>query len=495
MKVLLINTPINLADTLGKFSSIYNSMKMVPIGLASVGGFLREQGIEVSILDQYTECLSLDEVESRIADFGPGIIGYSATTPNYYAAINFARAIRQRFPDIPTVFGGHHPSALPTETLVEDCVDYVIRDEGEHTLHELALALEAGGPLETIHGLSFMRGGECVHNPPRAPLDVDAIPFPAYDLLPLHDYDSPSYFKFASPTYHMHATRGCPFRCSYCINADLAVSVKYRRMAISRVVDQMEMLVDQYGARQLQFCDPMFPLSPKHGIEFAEEIMRRGLHRKVVWNISTRPDILNEEMVNAMAKAGCRGVVFGIETNVPELLAGVHKQFDIDRVREGCRLCRKAGMVVSAGFILGFPGETKEMSQQTIDFSKSLDIHYAQYSILVPYPGTPLYKELKAAGKIDSEREKDYAAYNQNIGNTDLKQVYVPEGRSGDELKACQRRAYREFFLRPKVVWMHLPHITLQRIGGLMSGLLAILKINNRGLSKDHALEPKIEVA
>lgn len=479
MRILIVNTPINLADTLGRFSSIYDSMKMVPIGIAQIAAVLRERGVVVEILDQYAECLPLDQVAERIRAFAPDLIGYGATTPNYYAAINFARAVRERFPDIPTVFGGHHPSALPGETLGESCVDFVIRDEGEFALLELLEALPAG-PYDHIAGLSHKGSSMIVHNAPRAPLDVNALPYPAYDMLPLALYDSPSYFKFQTPVFHMHATRGCPFRCTYCINADLAVSVKYRRKDIAKVVDEMEMLHEVHGARQVQFVDPMFPLSPKHGIEFAEEILRRGLQKRLVWNISTRADILNAEMVEAMAKAGCRGIVFGIETDVPELLKTVNKKFDIAKVREGCRLCRKAGMVVSAGFILGFPGETRAMSQRTIDFAKSLDIHYAQFSVLVPYPGTPLYNELMAAGKIDPKRERDYAAFNQNVGNTDHDPVFVPEGRTAAELKALQRNAYHQFYLRPKTAWMHLPHVTPQRIGGLVRGFMALASIKAR---------------
>ena len=165
MKVLLINTPINIKDTLGNFSSVYDDLKMVPTGLASLAAYVRRGGVQVRILDQYAECLSMEAVLNHIADDAPDLIGLSATTPNYYAALDFTRIIKKRFPDIPTVMGGYHPSILPEETLRESCVDYVIRDEGEHPLLELCRVLEARGRgLDRILGLSFKQGDRLIHN-------------------------------------------------------------------------------------------------------------------------------------------------------------------------------------------------------------------------------------------------------------------------------------------------------------------------------------------
>ena len=132
MKLLLINTPINRHDILGEFSSIYNDMKMVPTGIAYLASFVRKAGIEVKILDQYTECLPMDKIYDLIGKFSPDLIGYSSTTPNYYAAIHMARQIKERFPDILTVMGGMHPSIFPDEVLGDKAIDFVIRDEGEH---------------------------------------------------------------------------------------------------------------------------------------------------------------------------------------------------------------------------------------------------------------------------------------------------------------------------------------------------------------------------
>jgi len=134
-------------------------------------------------------------------------------------------------------------------------------------------------------------------------------------------------------------------------------------------------------------------------------------------------------------------------------------------------------LVVASGFILGFPGETREMTMHTIDFAKSLDIHYAQFSIMVPYPGTPLFDQLKARGEIPDVRENDFSCYNQNIGNTDLEPVFVPKGRTADELKKLQKKAYAEFYLRPKMVWMHLRHINASRLLGILRSFFAVLKL------------------
>ncbi len=137
-------------------------------------------------------------------------------------------------------------------------------------------------------------------------------------------------------------------------------------------------------------------------------------------------------------------------------------------------------MVVSAGFILGFPGETKEMTQQTIDFAKSLDIHFAQFSIMVPYPGTPLYKALKEQGEILPVHENDFMRYNQSVGLTDLEPAYIPKGRDAFELKKMQRHAYKQFYLRPRMLLLYLPHIKLFKIISMIKSLMVVLKLTNK---------------
>jgi radical SAM superfamily enzyme YgiQ (UPF0313 family) len=477
MKLLLINTPINRHNILGKFDSIYATLKMVPTGLAYLASFVRQNGVEVRILDQYSECLPLDEVFAVIRSFSPDLIGYSATTPNYYAAIDFARKIRKQFPNISSVIGGYHPSAMPDECLCEETIDYVIRDEGEYPLLGLCEAIAGRRNYGDIPGLSYKDFGRFIHNESATNVDLDSLPLPAYDLLPMHLYDSPSYTKFAHPVYQMIASRGCPYRCSFCINAELNGAAKYRKRDIKSVVNEIELLVNKYNARQIQFWDPIFPFGEKHALEFCNELIRRNLHKRIVWNSTTRSELLTEESIKMMVRSGCRGIGFGIESGVSELLEKVNKKMDLDKVRRICKISKENGLIVTAGFILGFPDETREMSQQTIDFAKSLDIHYAQFSIMVPYPGTPLYKNLKRSGEIRDDCKTDYKRYNQNIGMTDLEPIYVPRGRSSAELKEAQRRAYVQFYLRPRMVWLHLPHLRFSKLVGMLRSLKAIASL------------------
>ncbi len=477
LRLLLVNTPINLHSTLGRFAPIYNDMKMVPTGIAYLAAFVREAGIEVSILDQFAEGLTLDEMSDRIKAFAPDLIGYSATTQNYAVAIALVREMRTRHPSVLTVMGGQHPSIRPDETLQDDAVDFVIRDEGEYPLMTLCHALETKGSFDGILGLSYKGPLGRVHNEKVPHVDVNALPFPAYDLLPMRQYSSPSYTKFASPCYQMTASRGCPYQCTYCINAELNIAAKYRRRDIDSVVAEMELLADKYGARQIQFWDPIFPLGHEHAMQFCERLMQRGLHRRIVWNSTTRADALTDDAIKMMARAGCRGLGFGIESGVPEMLATVRKKVDFDKVRQVCRTACQSGIVVVGAFIIGFPGETRQMTQQTIDFAKSLDIHYAQFSVLVPYPGTPLHRELMEKGEIGAVNEQDYTRFNQSIGLTDMEPVFVPKGRTSAELKAMQKQAYLEFYLRPRMVWLHLPHLRPSTIAGVGRSLSALLTL------------------
>lgn len=480
MKLMLINTPIDQSAILGSFSSIHGDLKMIPTGLAYLASSARQQGIEVQILDQYAECLPIQEIENRIRIFSPDFIGYGATTPNYSVTIAMLKLLRNKFPDIPVVLGGNHPTIFPDETLACPEVDYVLRGEAEVSLPELCMALDNGGGLEGILGLSYRdREGLIKHNPVVPPVNLDSLPWPAYDLLPMKLYSTPSYTKFAHPVYQMIASRGCPNKCSYCINAvEPKIGALYRRRPIDDVVTEMEMLVDKYKARQIQFWDPIFPLGKKHALEFCEKVIARGLHRKIVWNSTTYADLVDEEMIIAMVKAGCRGIGFGIESGVPELLRSVNKKSDLDRVRAICKIARRYGLTVVGGFILGFPNETQEMTRRTIDYAKSLDLHYAQFSIMVPYPGTPLYQQLKNNGELKAIDESEYHRINQSVGLTDNDMLYVPTGRSSEELKMWQKRAYREFYLRPKMVWMHLPHLKMNKVKQILKSFFAVFRLS-----------------
>lgn len=478
MKLLLINSPIDILDTLGKFSSIYDSLKQVPSGLALLAAFVREHGVEVKILDQYSENLPMDAVLQRIRAFDPQLIGVNATTPNYAAAIAFVRRVKAAFPETPLVMGGYHPSILPDETLSEASVDFVVRDEGEEILLNLCRHLESSlPPLSTILGLSYKEtDGTRRHNPGAPKVELDSLPLPAFDLLPMHLYSSAAYMLFDHPVFQVHASRGCIYKCTFCINADLKVSALYRPRHVSRVVDEIQLLVETYHARQIQFWDPLFPLGRKHALAFCEELTRRGLHRRIVWSCTTRAEVMCEEAILAMRQAGCVSINFGIESGVPELLDAVKKRTNLDKVRQIVRFCRQQGLVVSAGFIFGFPGESRAMSQQTLDFAKSLDLHFAQFSIMVPYPGTPMYTQLIASGELQPVQDKDYRAYNQNIGNTGHDPAYIPKGRTAEELKEFQRHAYRAFYLRPAMVWRHLPHLRWRTLKVMTMGFLAVVR-------------------
>jgi anaerobic magnesium-protoporphyrin IX monomethyl ester cyclase len=478
MRLLLVNTPIDRHDILGKFTPIYKDMKMVPTGLGYLAAVARNAGMDVQILDQYAECLPMNRVFQRIRDFSPGLIGLSATTPNFFAAIHLARSIKSEFSHVPIVMGGYHPSVLPDQTLDDPAVDFVIRDEGEHALTQLSEALDAKWTnFDHIDGLSFKGRAGYVHNKKAANIAVNSLPFPAYDLLPMHLYSSPSFSKFASPVYQMVASRGCPYRCTFCINAELNVSAKYRKRNIESVVDEMEMLAERYHAKQIQFWDPIFPLGKRHAQEFCQEITARSLHKRLVWNSTTRAEFLDEETIEIMVQAGCRGLGFGLESGVPEILQSVHKNLDLEKTRSTIRIAREKGLVLTGGFILGFPGETKETAQRTIDYAQSLDLHYAQFSIMVPYPGTPLFRSLQDAGEIPRVEDNDFSRYNQSVGLTDLEPIYVPEGWTSAELKNIQKRAYTEFYFRARMVWRHLPHLKLSKIIGMMKSFWALMTL------------------
>ena len=189
------------------------------------------------------------------------------------------------------------------------------------------------------------------------------------------------------PVLTMAGSRGCPYRCDYCSLIHTGGKTFRRRDPI-KIADEYEYLVDRYGVKQIGFIDPIFPLVKKDLKPFCDELVKRGLDKKCVWLSETRADRLDEETTQMMYDGGCRRVLMGIESGSDLLLGNVNKTLTTNKVREGVANAHKAGIQTVGLFMLGLPGETPEMSKQTIEFAVDLDLDFAKFAITVPFPGS-----------------------------------------------------------------------------------------------------------
>ena len=375
------------------------------VGVASLASFLREQDFDVSIIDPQVEGLNLEKTVKKILSFNPDIVGFSPYTVEIMDASMIAASIKNKRESVRTVVGGPHASALPVETLKEfKSFDMAVVGEGELTLKEIA----EGKEPEEIKGLVYRKkDGSIELNPPRPPLKpLDRLPYPAWDLYDLKKYGS-------DVSLPVEPLRGCPYSCIFCYRT-LGRKVRYK--SPSRIVDEIEYMMNNFGISSFRFLAGTFPLSKKHAMKVFEEIIRRRL--KIKWSASTRVDTLDQELLEMMKESGCEELQIGVESGDPEILSLCGKGIKPEDAERVFKLCKKVGIKAGANFILGLPGETQETIQRTKLLAFKL-LRYASginFAILVPYPGTDVYKmAAKGEGGLKI-KSKDWRNYGKQAG-------------------------------------------------------------------------------
>jgi radical SAM superfamily enzyme YgiQ (UPF0313 family) len=450
MKVVLICPPADLDKTLGKLKGL--SSAMPPMGLAYIAANLKKNKFEVDIIDAFAKQMTVEETVEETIKKIPDVVGISCSTPVVPIAHMIAKKLKQNSSNLKIVFGGIHPTLMPDEILKDDSIDYIIRGEGEETFVDLLQALSGTIQISSVLGLSYTINKKIVHNQDRKLIDnLDSIPFPAWEKLPLELYSAPPHWDLKSPCFPILSTRGCPYRCTYC---SLKVMGKiYRMRSVKNIVDEIEWLVNNFGAKEIMFMDATFPLKKEHGIAVCQEIIKRGLNKKMVWMCETRVNHVDLEILKMMKKAGCKRVAYGIESGVQELLNNIKKGFILEQVENAVRLTKKAGIEIIAYFMLGLPGETKEKSLQTISFAKKLGVDFVKFNLTVPYPGTELYNQAVAEGTLKST---DWDLFTSFSSMTKFEPVYYPKGMSKNDIEGVQKIALRSYYLSPKIMIKHI---------------------------------------
>ncbi|MBI5788315.1 MAG: cobalamin B12-binding domain-containing protein [Candidatus Schekmanbacteria bacterium] len=414
MKILLIEPPFE------RFQEIKRGF--FPLGLTSVGTYLRKQGHEVAVYDaevgsevkvvtyaeaphSYEKFLQglanpdhhiWREVEARLKDFAPQVLGISCPTVKYESALRIARRSKRLFPQVPVIFGGCHPSALPDPLLKRPEVDYAIRGEGELTVAELLVAIEHKTGFDKIDGLSYKtQDGRIIHNPPRQLIpDLNQLPHPARDLL----LTAKSYP--AEDMGLIMGSRGCPFNCSYCAS-NIMWQRKVRYRSVEHILAEIKEVQQRYETCQFSFEDDSFTTNAKLIGAFCQEVKAQGL--KINWSAITRINLLTDQMIWQMQEAGCNHIRVGIESGSAKILKDTNKGLTLDDMRRGAGILHKHGMYWSAYFMIGLPTETEEDIKATIDFLHEIAPDYATLSIFTPYPGTEEFDQLRKMGKVSED--------------------------------------------------------------------------------------------
>ena len=445
MRVLLVNPDFAIERYMGKhFGSM--GWVMPPMGVLYLAAQLEREGIDVRVYDAQVEQRALAEV---LAEFRPQIVGITCATALVESSFAAARLVKAHDPTTLVVVGGVHPTVRPDEMLRCDEVDIAVRGEGLISQGEIARAVEGDGDFSQIRGISFRCDGEIVHNPSR-PLeqDVDSFPFPARHLVPMDVYRMSPDLSIRRPYDIVFGAFGCPFDCVFCA-AQVVMGGSFRMRSVGNIMEEIDLVVRDYRPRSLLMGDDNFVISTERTAEFCATFRARGYHRTLPWQIATRVDSVDREILQNLADAGCYLVSFGIESAVPRLLDTVEKGARPEQAEAAVRWAKEAGLKVRATFILGLPGETREESLETIAFAKRLPLDQVRFALATPYPGTKLWEIALEEGSL---RVDDWIELSSMGGYREGDIVYVPEGRDSEELKKLQRMANFSFYFRPRIM-------------------------------------------
>ncbi|MEE4312961.1 MAG: radical SAM protein [Desulfofustis sp.] len=403
MRIVLVH-PAGSNWVPGKKDVSATANRMAPLGLLYIAAYLERQGYAVAIED----CLgprpaaSPEETVRRILAHRPDLVGFSTTTSAFLDACDLATLIKQDHPDISTVFGGVHVSALGGELLERFApIDYLCLGEGEQTLAELA----AGVSPAEITGLAWRDNGAVRVNDKREPIgDLDSLPFPAYEKLDgfPKQYHLPLFSYITPPGATMVTSRGCPYQCSYC---DRSVFKRgYRYNSAPYIYEHMGYLRRRFGIRHINIYDDLFTLQ-RHRIESLCRLLidkPLGLH----FNCAVRVGHADEELLRLLKRAGCLMVSVGIESGDPNLLETHKPGVYLEEVRTTVKRIHDVGLRVKGLFMMGLPGETEESIKTTSDFVVSLDLDDMNMAKFTPFHGAPVWQTIFGQGQVAEDWRK-----------------------------------------------------------------------------------------
>ncbi|MBF0353626.1 MAG: cobalamin-dependent protein [Alphaproteobacteria bacterium] len=438
-RVLLIIPPGTMEEHVGRLSGAAGELPM--LGLAFIAAALRDQGHEVQLIDYEVNGWPMSRVAQDIADFAPDLIGMTAYITNMRRCASVAVIAKEVNPLITVVLGGPQVTIFPDEAFHSPQIDMVVLSEGEIIVRNLMNALGDEAKLRQVKGIWFRAAdGEIVRNEREVLVDnLDIFPAHALDLFEMEKYFPPVYIR-GSKVAHLLTSRGCPFKCTFC-ETKLTFGRSFRYHSTERVLKDLERLIDQ-GYDGFQFYDDIFTANKKRVFDLCQGILDRGW--RIRWMCYTRTNTLSADMLAIMKKAGCYMISFGFETADDDLLKLVNKGLTVAQNIEGIRLTRQAGIQVTGTFMLGLPGETAEQSEKCIQFALDHQVDYAIFGITEPFPGTELWVDAQKYGYFDSSGKYQNALLSEHAA------VWVPNGRTREELKNLIEKAMWKFYIRPQ---------------------------------------------
>jgi anaerobic magnesium-protoporphyrin IX monomethyl ester cyclase len=410
--------------------------RFLPIGLAYVAAALKKSGFQVDMLDNYLLEKPIEEVKRELKRLNPEIVGITCSSATYSRCIETAKAVKETLSSCKVVVGGWHPSYEPESMLQHSEIDYAVMGEGERAMVELATHISKGekdSAIAEIAGVAYRCEGKIVKNAQYFISNLDELPFPAWDLLPLHLYDRRIEFLNVKPVDNMSIARGCPFNCAFCEIKQLW-GTTCRAFSPPRILAEIKHLMANYGTKGIYFINDNFTIRKKETAELCTLIKKDKLD--IEWVCDTRADLISRDLLKEMKAAGCKTIWFGGESGSPHILKKLNKTVTLEQTERALKMCREEGIQTACSFLLGIPGETAADMKATFKFARKIDPDWCRFNVFVAVPGSALYDEVMQKGLYD--RIEDFAAY---VKTDDF---------NYDSLLEVQRKFHRGFDRSPK---------------------------------------------
>jgi len=423
--------------------------RVPPLGLLYLAGALRRAGHDVFLHDPAVEPGGLTAFADRVRRLQPGMVGVSAHSADWGGALRMLEAVGAAAPGAVRVAGGAHVSADPAAVAgdlpagrpdIEALVQFAVAGEGEGPIVDLAAALASGGDPSGIPGL-VIPGGP-IPAVRFVPEDLDALAPPAWDLAPPDRYrGAPQGFAFRRlPIAPILTSRGCPYACTFCGGAAVT-GRRFRARSPASVRAEVEGLVARFGVREVHIVDDAFATRRDRALAILAHL--GALKVTLSFPNGLRADAIDDEMADALRRAGTHTVNLGIESGSPAVLARVYKSLDLSAVRSAATRLRRAGIEVGGFFLLGLPGETVADVRQTLRLALDLPLDRAHFSAFLPLPGTEATRQAMAeGGPMPDASSLRYDAV-----------PWAPAAIGRPRLKALQREAFLRFHVRPRVLF------------------------------------------
>ncbi len=467
MNILLINPPA-FNELKGNNPEIIDSERGYnpPLGLLMIAGCLLENDkYRVKIIDSQVEELSYKKLEKKIREEDFDVAGITAMTFTMIDVMETVNLVKEINPGCKVVIGGSHAGVYPSETISIDGIDIVVTGEGEIVFGEI---LENLKNLHKVKGILFKDENGNIHNTGAPALlseeQLNKLPFPARHMTPYKKYSS--LLAKRTPITTLFTSRGCPYKCTFC-NRPL-LGKNFRALSPERVVAEIEDCL-KLGIHEFLVYDDTFTVRKKRVKDICNLIIEKKLD--IGFDIRTRVDIIDEELLILLKKAGCRGIHYGIEGGTDKILKVLNKEIDLDKAVEIIRLTKKHKIQTLAYFMIGSPTETISDIYETFRFTKKINPDFIHLTILTPFPSTEIYLNGLRDGIIKNDYWKEFA---QNI-KKGFKPPYWDIEISKKELESLIVKGYKSFYTRPSYILKSI--FKIRSCGELYRKLKAGIKV------------------